>query len=76
MDWPTILGGTTVGGGALVGAGKFLVDLTAKATRIETTLSDHGHRLSLIEMKMPNGEIEETFAMVQEMYQAFKGGKE
>jgi hypothetical protein len=74
MDWPTIIAGTTVGGGALVGAGKFLVDLTEKATRIETTLSDHGHRLGLIEKKMPNGEIEETFAMVKEMYQAFQKG--
>lgn len=84
-DWVTIIGGAAAGLGAtgIAAASGLLVNVALKVSSIETKLDLHvsqeddkevelHNRLTGIERKLPNGEVEETFQMVRELHGYFE----
>lgn len=84
-DWVTILGTTAAGLGAtgVAAAGGLLVRVAMKVSSIETKLDAHieqedgkeetmNNRLGRIEAKLPNGEVEQTWKMVSDLYDYFE----
>jgi hypothetical protein len=84
-DWATIIGTTAVGLGAtgVAGAGALLVRVAVKVASIESKLDAHvaqedtkdealRTRLEGIEKKLPNGEVEQTWKMVSDIFEYFE----
>ena len=84
-DWMTIIGTAAVGLGAtgVAAAGGLLVNVAIKVSSIESKLDSHiegedskdealGVRLGKIEAKLPNGEVEQTWKMVSDLFEYFE----